>query len=122
MAARQSSEAPGPDQRAPRQPKPRIVRQTFLNTRLASVLFLGSLCLVTMMALSIWGAHGFVAMWRMQHGIAQLAREVEIIEHENARLVREIRHLNTNMAYIEQIAREELGLVRPGELVFEFVE
>ena len=24
--------------------------------------------------------------------------------------------------YVEKIAREELGLVRPGELVFEFVE
>ncbi|MGQ4810279.1 Cell division protein FtsB [Candidatus Entotheonellaceae bacterium PAL068K] len=119
--AHKGSEAPTRAKRAARQ-KPGAVRQTLTHTRLASVLLLGGLCLVTMMGLSIWGERGFLAMWRMQHELVRLAHEVEAIEHENARLVHEIKRLRDDMGYIEKVAREELGLVRPGELVFEFVE
>jgi cell division protein FtsB len=80
------------------------------------------LFLVVMIGLAIGSEHGFLAMWRMQRQVAQLAYEVRTIEQENRDLGREIHRLRHDMGYIEKIAREELGLVRPGELVFEFVE
>lgn len=61
-------------------------------------------------------------MWRVQHEVAQLASEVQLLEQNNQSLWRDIERLRGDMGYIEKIAREELGLVRPGELVFEFVE
>jgi cell division protein FtsB len=54
--------------------------------------------------------------------VTQLASVVRSIEQENQDLWRNIERLHSDMGYIEKIAREELGLVRPGELVFEFVE
>jgi cell division protein FtsB len=33
-----------------------------------------------------------------------------------------VQRLRSDLGYIEKIAREELGLVRPGEIVFEFVD
>ena len=49
-------------------------------------------------------------------------REIEIVDQKNATLVREVQRLRSDLGYIEKIAREELGLVRPGEIVFEFAE
>jgi cell division protein FtsB len=78
------------------------------------------LFLVMMMGLAVWGDRGLLAMWRKHHELDVLAREIETIEQENAVLTREMQRLRKDPQYIEKIAREELGLVRPGEIVFEF--
>jgi len=51
-----------------------------------------------------------------------LAHEARKIEATNDELLRNIERLRHDEAYIEKIAREELGLVRPKELVFEYVQ
>ncbi len=102
--------------------QPGALRQILTNTRLAGLLLLSCLFLATMMGLTIWGDRGLLAMWRKQREVAGLVQEIEAIERENTRLGHEIQHLRKDMRYIETIAREELGLVQPDELVFEFVE
>ena len=119
--ARKPSDASARQRRA-KSPGRGVVRQILTNTRLVTLLLLSSCILVAMMGLSIWGEHGLLAVWRKQHDIVQLVREVEATERENARLSEQIYRLQHDMGYIEKIAREELGLVRAGELVFEFVE
>ncbi len=89
---------------------------------LAALLLCSGLFLVVLITFAIGGEHGFLAMWRMQGDVAQLASEVRVIAQENRGLRNEIRRLRSDERYVEKIAREELGLVRPGELVFEFVE
>lgn len=80
------------------------------------------LFLVVMLGLAIGNEHGFLAMWRMQRSLAQLANNIRMIEQDNRHLGDDIQRLRHDMGYIEKIAREDLGLVRPGELVFEFVK
>lgn len=104
----------------PRQVGP--VKRLLSHTWLAVVLMSSGFFLVLMIGLAIGSEHGFLAMWRMQHEVAQRAHDVQMIEQENRDLGRKIRRLRHDMGYIEKIAREELGLVRPGELVFEYVE
>ncbi len=88
-----------------------------------SLLLMGAgIFLVLMLTLAIWNERGFLAMWRMQHDVTELATSVRVLEQENETLWRDIERLRNDMGYIEKIAREELGLVRLGELVFEFVE
>ena len=99
-----------------------VRRQQLPNTHVKTLLLLSSLFLVVMLALAIWGDHGVLKMWHKQAEIRQLAAEITTIEQENKRLEGKIDRLQNDMHYIEKIAREELGLVRPGELVFEFVE
>jgi cell division protein FtsB len=43
---------------------------------------------------------------------------VDELETENARLAAEILDLRSDPRAIERLAREELGMVRPGETVF----
>lgn len=102
--------------------QPGAMRQIFTNTRLVTLLLLSGLILVILMGLTIWGEHGLLAMWHKQREVVGLAQEIEAIERENARLSHEIHHLRNDMQHIETIAREELGLVKADELVFEFVD
>jgi cell division protein FtsB len=51
---------------------------------------------------------------------AALAREIAQLAAANAALEEEVRALRTDPGRLEAIAREELGLVKPGELVYEF--
>ena len=106
----------------PELPKPGLVRQILGTPWLTLVLIVSSLFLLAMMALTVWGDRGLLAMWRMQHELDRLVREIEIVEQKNATLAREVQRLRGDLSYIEKIAREELGLVRPGEIVFEFAE
>jgi cell division protein FtsB len=92
------------------------------NTRLAALLLMSGLFLLGMMWVTVWGEQGLLTVQHKQQDITRLAREVEILEQENARLVQEVQRLRVDMVYLEKIAREEIGLVRPGELVFEFVD
>ena len=46
------------------------------------------------------------------------AHEIEDLQAENARLGNEIAALRSDPRAIERLAREELGLARPGETVF----
>ena len=78
--------------------------------------------LLIMLALSITNDRGYLAMWRVQSEVVQLVHDVRKIEAANHDLLRNIERLRHDQSYIEKIAREELGLVRPEELVFEYVQ
>lgn len=52
-----------------------------------------------------------------QSNLTSLTRQVEDAQQENARLEYEIEH-SEDPETIEQIAREKLGLVKPGEKIF----
>jgi cell division protein FtsB len=102
--------------------KPGLLRQMLTTTRLSALLIVSGLLLLGMMGLTIWGDQGLITVQRKQQETLRMAREIEILEQENARLSHEIQRLRVDMVYLEKIAREEIGLVRAGELVFEFVE
>jgi cell division protein FtsB len=56
----------------------------------------------------------------MHRDRATLEREIDQLTAANAAVAEEVRILRTDPARVEAIAREELGLVKPGELVYEF--
>ena len=69
---------------------------------------------------SLFGDRGVLALWRIRTEVESLHREVQTLEAENERLSRSVGDLRDDPAVIERIAREELGLVRPGERVLRF--
>jgi cell division protein FtsB len=97
------------------------VRRFLTDPRLVAILLLGGIVLVALMGLAIWGDGGFQTLWHTRREVSELSLEVETIEQENARLRTEIDRLRHDPDYIERIAREELGLIRDGEIVIEFV-
>ena len=64
------------------------------------------------------GEQGLFAMLRARRQAEELAATIARKRAENARLREEARRLTDDPAAIEEVARRELGLIRPGEKVF----
>jgi cell division protein FtsB len=67
----------------------------------------------------IFGTHGLIAMRRSQQEAVQVQREIDQINEENRQLQGRVKALKSDPATIERIAREEMGLARPGEYIFK---
>ncbi|MFQ5701308.1 MAG: septum formation initiator family protein [Acidobacteriota bacterium] len=66
------------------------------------------------------GERGYLEVRRQRATYAEFEREVEQLEAANAALMEEIRALKTDPYVIEKLAREKLGYVRPGEVIYLF--
>lgn len=77
---------------------------------------LGLLVLV-MIVHDVFGTHGFLAMRRTQNEIAKVKADLEQLSKENAALEQEVKDLKSDPRLIEKIARDDLGLARPGEVI-----
>ena len=64
------------------------------------------------------GEQGLFAMLRARRQAEELAATIARQRAENARLREDVRRLREDPAAIEEVARRELGLIRPGEKVF----
>jgi cell division protein FtsL len=67
----------------------------------------------------IFGAHGFLSMRRTQDGIKKVQSEIERLNKENAELEQVVKELKSDPHAIEKIAREELILAKPGEIIIK---
>ena len=83
----------------------------------ASTLF-SVIAVIALVVGSLFGDRGILQLMAQRQRALDLAREIEEIRAENGRLAAEIHALRTDPRAIERIAREELGLARPGETVF----
>ncbi len=66
----------------------------------------------------LFGEHGLLALLRSQKEAARLEQEIATLNEENQRLAGEIEALKSDPTTIERIARDEMGLAKPGEFVF----
>jgi len=67
----------------------------------------------------IFGTHGFLAMRRTQQEIKKVDANLDQLNKENLQLEQEVKELKTDPHKIEKIARDELGLARPGEVIIK---
>ena len=65
----------------------------------------------------VFGTHGFLAMRRTQNEIKKVKADLDALSKENAVLEQEVKDLNSDPRLIEKIARDDLGLARPGEII-----
>ena len=78
------------------------------------------LFLVAFVGLVIYIAAGdglLFEVWKEEKELVVLEAEVGRLEAQNDSLRKILRQLDGDMGYIEKIAREELGLIKPGEVV-----
>jgi cell division protein FtsB len=88
----------------------------FLRHNLSYLLAAG---LVLLLLQDIFGTHGVLAMKRSQREVSQVQRQINEINNENRQLQERVNALKTDPEAIERIAREEMGLARPGEYIFK---
>ena len=64
------------------------------------------------------GDKGLLETIRARKQYAEVAASLQALRSENDRLRNEMHRLTDDPSMIESVARQELGLIRPGELVF----
>lgn len=67
----------------------------------------------------IFGTHGFLAMRRTRKEIDRVRADLAKLNEENRQLADEVKALRSDPKFIERIARDELGLARPGEIIIK---
>ena len=78
--------------------------------------FVFVLCIVC-----LWVAGGFARRYinlvLLQNKIIRVEREIAAIEHRNEAIKEQIEYMQSD-SYVEKIAREKLGLIKPGETLY----
>jgi cell division protein FtsB len=77
------------------------------------------LLLLALVVHDIFGTHGYLAMRRTQQDIKKVNANIEQLNKENVQLEEEVKELKSDPHKIEKIARDELGLARPGEVIIK---
>ena len=109
---RSSDGAPAPlRRRTPPEAAPSAWRSRLLNYALAFVT-------VVLVVDSLVGDKGLLDTLRARRQHEALAAGLAQKRHENSRLRDDIRRLKEDPGAIESLAREELGLMREGEVLF----
>jgi cell division protein FtsB len=69
---------------------------------------------------TFFGDKGIVHLHRLQKEWGRLKEANVKIEEENQKLREEVKRLQYEKRYIEEIARKELGMVKEGEVIYQF--
>jgi cell division protein FtsB len=69
---------------------------------------------------AVVGERGAIHLWRLQGEKAKLDEQNYRLQKNNQALREKIMRLRTDNLYLEKIAREELNLARPGEIIYRF--
>jgi cell division protein FtsL len=77
------------------------------------------LCVFALFLHDIFGAHGFLAMRHTKLEIERVQSEITRLNKENTELSGEVKSLKTDPHKIESIARDELGLAKPNDVIIK---
>jgi cell division protein FtsB len=83
------------------------------------LIFIG--LLATLIAiLSVGGNRSLIKIYQMTKAKGELRREIARVKQVNEQLHRDVQSFTNDPERVEAMAREELGLVKPGEVVYQF--
>jgi len=77
---------------------------------------------IALLSHEIFGPHGFLALRQEKKEIEGLRQEIMQLRQENDQLDQRIKSLQSNPKAIERLAREQMRLARPGELIYTVPE
>jgi cell division protein FtsL len=66
----------------------------------------------------IFGQHGFLALRQEKKEIESLRQQIRQLQQENEQLDKRIKALQSDPKAIERLAREQMRLARPGEIIY----
>ncbi len=91
-----------------------------MKTRHKIALAGGGLLMLGLVGLILFGRNGYVDYGRLKTQKTRLVERNKCAEDENALLRRRVKRLETDDAYIEHVARKELGMIAGDEVVYKF--
>ena len=86
-------------------------------------LFFGAAALffITVFLVIIFGKNGYIDLLRLEAAHLAAMEKNNAVDAENQQLTRTIQRLKSNdPAYIENVAKQELGMIAEDEVIFKF--
>ena len=102
----------GIEESSPKKQNKGMKKKRFLLLVLIFLLILG--------ILTFFGEKGILHLFRLQKEVARIKEKNIKLEEENQKLREEVKRLQSDKRYIEEIARKELGMVKEGEIIYQF--
>jgi cell division protein FtsB len=95
-----------------------------LSRRTRRGIFLGAALFVSgyLFLSFFFGEMGMLKALKLKRTYAQVQQEIVSLKKENEALTLKIEALKSDPYYIEGLARNQLGLAKEGELIYEFFE
>lgn len=87
--------------------------------------YIALILLIVLIALEIklWAGQGGMAdVWRLEKSVAEQRAENDKLKARNDALAAEVENLKDGDEAVEERARSELGLIKPGESFYQVVE
>jgi cell division protein FtsB len=79
-------------------------------------------CFLLLSVLAMAGERGFLEVYDFGRYLKHVEGRIRALEEENNRLRKQVAGLRSDPYQVEKLAREDLGLARPDELIFEIVD
>lgn len=77
-------------------------------------------CLAFILFFTVFGERGLLRIYEMRQEKQRIDGKVTELKRENENIRLEIASLHTDRRYLERIARKDLGLVKPNEIIYQF--
>jgi cell division protein FtsB len=90
------------------------------QTKQYLVLIVGGVLLLSVIGNEVFGRNGYLVRRDRRLQIESLTIEIDKLKHENVQLTHQIQSLRSKPDAIEKVAREQLRLGRPGDVVITF--
>ena len=90
-----------------------------MNTRLTIIVSMGIVLLFAMLLFIVFSDNGLADLYLLKNERDRLIAENRRLTAENLKLYRSIERLKSDPAYIESIARKELGMIRKEEIIIK---
>jgi cell division protein FtsB len=87
-----------------------------------NALFALILVCIALIVHEIFGEHGYLALRHQQKEMGVLQQQIQQLRKENEELDRQIKALKSDPKAIERLAREQMRMARPGELIYALPE
>ncbi len=66
----------------------------------------------------IFGQNGYLALRKQKQEYQALEQQIEQLKKENQELEKQVQALRSNPKAIEKVARDDMHLARPGEIIY----
>ena len=90
-----------------------------MSTKQSILLALAILCLFSLVLFIVFGESGLADLNLLKQERDRIAEKNEQVTQENLTRYREIDRLENDLEYVEQVARDELGMVKPDEVIIK---
>ena len=93
-----------------------------IQTLQRNAIYILLLVCIALVVHEIFGQRGFLAMRQQQKEVEALQQQMQRLQQENLALEKQINALRSDPKAIERVAREQMRMARPGEIIYTLPE